>query len=641
MYSTRRIKSGEIIVMGFLKKIKNNIKYYSNWKGYSIKAKLLSIFIIISIIPMVFSQMFLYKLSQHYLEKKITNLTDRNLFYIKTNIETDTNYYKDTLYRIAADNDCLDLEKMFNDGNEFEKAASINKIRDAFGSYSYSRSQIRAITFVGKDGRNVYYDKSNQGINNRVWNIYSDSAKNEIYSEISNSNTPVILPTTPNSYIGGKSEYMFHMGLRVRDIRTKNEMGIIIMSFDEQVLSDVCNVGMDKENLPEDRINMCSIIVNNDGRIISFEDKKYIGTYIKDYSSTGIDGKENSKTLNQLIYSIPSFTNRNISVNSIPVDSVGWKIINIVDKDNLFYEVNLLRNLTFAFLGIIVIIVMVVIIIFSNKFYQSVEIIVNGMKEAKKGNFNAKIELNTEDELAFIGDEFNEMLSTINILVEDVKNQNRYIVELSNKRREAEIKAIVAQINPHFLYNTLDCINWMAIKNENYEVSNTIGNFAQILRYSIGDINKEVAIYDEVEWLKKYVYLQQIRFNNSFVLNLEVDESVLSYRIHKLILQPLIENSIIHGFKGYNDGRNLNVSINKIQGNHIKIIVNDNGNGIEKDKLEKIINNIKLEMDEDENLGIKNVFDRIKIYYGEDAKFEIESVEQEGTTITLVIPLVT
>ncbi|WP_243128373.1 cache domain-containing sensor histidine kinase [Clostridium chromiireducens] len=641
MYSTRRIKSGEIIVMGFLKKIKKDIKYYSNWKRYSIKAKLLSIFIIISIIPMVFSQMFLYKLSQHYLEKKITNLTDRNLFYIKTNIETDTNYYKDTLYRIAADNDCLDLEKMFNDGNEFEKAASINKIRDAFGSYSYSRSQIRAITFVGKDGRNVYYDKSNQGINNRVWNIYSDSAKNEIYSEISNSNTPVILPTTPNSYIGGKSEYMFHMGLRVRDIRTKNEMGIIIMSFDEQVLSDICNVGMDKENLPEDRINMCSIIVNNDGRIISFEDKKYIGTYIKDYASTEIDGKENSKTLNQLIYSIPSFTNRNISVNSIPIDSVGWKIINIVDKDNLFYEVNLLRNLTFAFLGIIVIIVMVVIIIFSNKFYQSVEIIVNGMKEAKKGNFNAKIELNTEDELAFIGDEFNEMLSTINILVEDVKNQNRYIVELSNKRREAEIKAIVAQINPHFLYNTLDCINWMAIKNENYEVSDTIGNFAQILRYSIGDINKEVAIYDEVEWLKKYVYLQQLRFNNSFILNLEVNESVLSYRIHKLILQPLIENSIIHGFKGYNDGRNLNVSINKIQGNHIKIIVNDNGNGIEKDKLEKIINNIKLEMDEDENLGIKNVFDRIKIYYGEDAKFEIESVEQEGTTISLVIPLVT
>ena len=262
------------------------------------------------------------------------------------------------------------------------------------------------------------------------------------------------------------------------------------------------------------------------------------------------------------------------------------------------------------------------------------------MKEAKKGNFNVKIKLNTEDELSFIGDEFNEMLSTINILVEDIKNQSHYIVELSNKRREAEIKAIVAQINPHFLYNTLDCINWMAIKNENYEVSDTIGNFAQILRYSIGDVNKEVTIYDEVEWLKKYVYLQQIRFNNSFTLDLDVNENVLGCRIHKLILQPLIENSIIHGFKGYNNGRILKVSINKFQSNYIKIIVKDNGNGIENGRLEKIINNIKSGKDEDENIGIKNVYDRTKIYYGEDVKFDIESVQGGGTTITLVISLI-
>lgn len=626
--------------MKFFNNATNTIRYFLNWKRYSIKVKLLSIFIIISIIPMVISQVFLYKLSQHYLEKKITNLTDRNLFYIKTNIETDMNYYKDILYRIAADNDCLELEKKFNDGNEFEKAASINKIRDAFGSYSYSRNQIRAITFVGNNGRNVYYDKGNQGINNRIWEEYSNSDKSKIYSEILNSNTPVILPTTCNSFIHGKSEYMFHIGLKVRDIRTKSEIGIIIMSFDEQILFDVCNVEMDKEDFEEDKLNMCSVIVDNDGRVISFQDKKYIGTYVKDYSSSEINDMDNMETLNQLIYSIPSFKNRNISVSSIPIDSVGWKVINVVDKDNLFYEVKLLRNLTFVFLGLILIILTIVIIIFSNKLYESVKIIVSGMKEAKKGNFNVKIKLSTEDEMSFIGDEFNEMLSTINILIRDIKDQSNFIVELSNKRREAEIKAIVAQINPHFLYNTLDCINWMAIKNENYEVSDTIGNFAQILRYSIGDINKEVTIYDEVEWLKKYVCLQQLRFNNSFVLDLDVDENVLGARIHKLILQPLIENSIIHGFKGYDSERILKVSINRFENNYVKIVVKDNGLGIKDRDLQEIISNIKSGKDEDENIGIKNVYDRIKIYYGEDAKFSIESAKGQGTTITLIISLI-
>lgn len=610
-----------------------------NWKRYSIKVKLLSIFIIISIIPIIFSQIFLYKLSQYYLEKKITALTDRNLLYIKTNIETDINYYKDILYRIAADNDCLNLEQMFNDGDEFEKVSSINKIRDVFGSYSYSRSQIRAITFVGRDGRNVYYDKRNQGINNRVWDAYSDSAKAEIYSEILNSNTPVILPTTSNSYIGGKPEYMFHIGLKIRDIRTKNEMGIIIISFDEQTLSDICNLDMDKENSSRDKINMCSVIIDSDGKIISFQDKKYIGTYIKDYLSEKVNtNNDNIETLNQLIYSIQSFTNRNISVSSIEIDSAKWIVINVVDKDNLFYEVNLLRDLTFVLSVVIVIIVMIVIIIFSNKFCESVKIIVNGMNMVKKGDFNTKIKLNTEDELAFIGDEFNEMLSTINILVDDIKSQSNYIIELSNKRREAEIKAIVAQINPHFLYNTLDCINWMAIKNENYEVSDTIGNFAQILRYSIGDINKEVTIYDEVEWLKKYAYLHQLRFNHNFRLELDVNEEVLSSRIHKLMLQPLIENSIIHGFNGYDSGRRLKVKINKFKNNYLIIIVEDNGNGIANKKLEEIINNIKLGRDEDENIGIKNVYDRMKIYYGEEGKFKIESIQGEKTTITLIIP---
>ena len=624
--------------MKLFRNFKNSLKRHLRFKGYSLKVKLLIIFIIISVLPIVFTQVISYKLSQYYLERKITSLSDVNLFYIKTNIETDLNNYKDTLYRIAADNDCLALETMFNDGDDFEKAASINKIRDYFGSYSYSRSQIRAITFVGKDGRNVYYDKGYQGINNRVWDTYSETSKTQTYSDILESNIPVILPTTPNNYIGQKPEYMFHIGLKVRNVSTKEDMGIIIMSFDEQVLSDICNV--ESEKLDKNKANMFSLIIDTNGKVISFENKKYIGTYISDYSNGKITTNNSVETLKQLISSVPTFTNRNISVNSTPISSVGWKVIHIVDKDNLFYEVNLLKYLTFATLIIIIIIVMIVIIIFSNKFYASVIIIVNGMNEVKNGNFNVKIKLNTEDELAFIGDEFNEMSSKIKSLVEDTKKQSNYIIEISNKKREAEIKAIVGQINPHFLYNTLDCINWMAINNEQYQISDMIGNLAQILRYGIVDINKEVSVYDEIQWLKKYIYLQQIRFNNSFLLNLDVDDNVLGCRVHKLILQPLVENSIIHGFKGYDNGRKLKVSINKFQNKFLVITVEDNGNGIKKNRLNEIVNNIRSENNEYKSIGIKNVYDRIKIYYGEDAKFEITSIEGEGSTITMIIPLI-
>lgn len=617
---------------------KNFIKKCLRFKRYSLKAKLIVIFIISSILPIIITQAASYKLSQYYLEKKIIKLSNTNLFYMKTNIETDMNYYKDVLYRLVADKDCIELEHKFDDGDDFEKAASINKIQDIFGSYSYSRSQIRAITFVSKDGRNVYYDKKNQGIINRVWDIYSDGTKTKIYSDIMRSNVPVILSTTSNSFAGEQPEYLFHIGLKVRDITTKEELGIMIMSFDEQVLSDICNVG--RENMDDDKTNTCSLIVDGDGRIISFENKKYIGSYIKDYLRKGVKTSSDSvETLNEVIGSIPSFTNRNISIDSIPISDVGWKVINIVDKDNLFYAVNLLRYLTFAILFAIIIVVIIVIVVFSNKFYDSVRTIVNGMNEVKKGNLDVKIKLDTEDELAFIGDEFNEMSSKINSLVEDIKKQSEYIIDISNKRREAEIKAIVSQINPHFLYNTLDCINWMAIKEGQYGISDMIGSLSQILRYGIGDINKEVSVYDEIEWLKKYIYLQQARFNNSFSLDLKVDENTLGCRIHKLLLQPLVENSIIHGFKGYEHGGELEVNVNKLQDKYLIIKVKDNGSGISGEKLEEIINDISFRENQDKNIGIISVYDRIKIYYGEEAKFEIDSIEGKGTTATMIIPL--
>lgn len=623
--------------MKFLNSVKNSFRSYLSFRGCSLKSKLLVIFIIISVPPILFTQIMSYKLSQYYFEKKILKLSNNNLFYIKTNIETDLSYFKDTLYRIVADNDCLELENKFNDGDEFEKVASINKIRDIFGAYSYSRNQVRAITFVGKDGRNVYYDKKNQGIYNRVWDTYSDETKAQIYSNIIKSNEPIILPTTPNNYIGEKPEYMFHIGLRVRDIMTKEDKGIIIMSFDEQVLSDICNVN--SGNLDNDKTNMLFLIIDNEGKIISFENKKYIGTYIKEYSNGKDINSDSVETLNQIVESMSSFTSKHISVNNISIANVGWKVINIVDKDNLFYEINLQRYLTFVFFIVIIIIVMIIIIIFSNRFYDSVKIIVDGMNEVKKGNFNVMIQLNTKDELAFIGDEFNEMCAKINNLIEDIKNQSNYILELSNKKKEAEIKAIVSQINPHFLYNTLDCINWMALKKEQYEISDMLGNLAQILRYGVGDINKEVSVYDEIQWLKKYISLQQIRFNNSFVLNLDVNENILGCRIHKLLLQPLIENSIIHGFKGYDNNGELKVSIKKFQeGRYLVIMVKDNGNGINERKLEEIVNNIKLDKNEGKNIGIKNVYDRMKIYYGNSANFRIESVEGKGTTVTLIIP---
>ena len=107
-----------------------------------------------------------------------------------------------------------------------------------------------------------------------------------------------------------------------------------------------------------------------------------------------------------------------------------------------------------------------------------------------------------------------------------------------------------AQINPHFLYNTLDTINWMAIDKDEFDISNAINSLATILRYAIADSSGEVFVRDEIDWLKKYIYLQQFRLKNNFTCSINVDPDVMDLRIHKLLLQPFVENSILHGFEG-------------------------------------------------------------------------------------------
>lgn len=608
----------------------NRLRDIANPQRYSLRVKLLIAFVILSILPIVLIQTLSYNLSRYYLEKKINMLAENNQFHIKTSIESDISYYKEMVYRIAFDDKIVHFIDMFNRGSDFEKAASISRIKESFVSYGLARDEIREITFLNKELKNAFYDKKNNGAYNLLWNSLAFTDQTSIYSKIVENNGIIILPTT-TTRSGAEEESVFHIGLRVRNIKTKEDMGVIVMSINENRLEDICNM---EQNANNNKITIYSFIVDSNGRIISFLDQKYIGTYIEEYSNQ--DSKSVSiESLDYIISKIPYFSGKNIIVNDTQIKNTDWRVITIVDKDSMFYEVNILKNTTLGGLLLIIVISVMLIIVFTNKFYDSVQRIVNGMKKAKKGDFGVRVTLETQDELAFIGNEFNEMVAKIDSLVIDIKQKSEYIVEITNQRREAELKALVAQVNPHFLYNTLDCINWMALRKEEYEISNMLSNLAQILRYSLGNVNEQVPIYSEIEWLKKYIFLQQVRFNNSFELNLAIDEALLSCKIYKLLLQPLVENAIIHGFKGFDSGRKLFISVDRYQDSKLKIIVCDNGAGIPQDMLSRIF-----KQDLENSIGINNVWNRIKIYYGEQASLDVISEEGQGTSVVLIIPLI-
>lgn len=211
--------------------------------------------------------------------------------------------------------------------------------------------------------------------------------------------------------------------------------------------------------------------------------------------------------------------------------------------------------------------------------------------------------------------------------------------EAQDEQRSAQIRALEAQINPHFLYNTLDTINWMAIDKDEFDISNAINSLAMILRYAISKSEEMVPLRDEMEWLKKYIYLQQYRLKNKFVCKVDVAPELLDVTIHKLLLQPFVENAIIHGFSHDQEEYVLEILISD-DGDGIVIVIKDNGCGIPSEALE-LLNRGEAPKDDNKNhLGIKNALTRLSMYYQSSEQVSIESEVGLGTTITLRVPKV-
>jgi len=207
-----------------------------------------------------------------------------------------------------------------------------------------------------------------------------------------------------------------------------------------------------------------------------------------------------------------------------------------------------------------------------------------------------------------------------------------------NRRKDAEIKALEAQINPHFLYNTLDSINWMAIEAGQYEISSMLRNLGVILRYSVSKSNSQVTVREVADWAEKYIGLQRVRFNNSFDYEINVAKEAEDKYIHKLIVQPFIENAIIHGFeKTKADGR-LSVDI-FIENENLCIIIEDNGCGMPRETVDMYNDRKRAADGEAMGIGLANVFSRILMYYQAKGSWNIVSMPGMGTAITIRLPV--
>lgn len=248
------------------------------------------------------------------------------------------------------------------------------------------------------------------------------------------------------------------------------------------------------------------------------------------------------------------------------------------------------------------------------------------MKQIHKDNAEFRLPAASEDEIGLLNAAFNSMRRRINELIHEVR-------VVSEKEKEAEVRALQAQINPHFVYNSLDTINWMAIDRQQYDISSMIAALSDIMRYAIRPGEQWIALEEELKWAQNYAYLQKMRFEERFEINFEVDPDLLQRKVPRLFLQPYLENSILHGMEHVEEGGLITVSIvPDHETGGIRITLTDNGSGIEEDQLQNITQR------RSHGIGIYNLDDRMKLEYGSEYGVTIHSEWGKGTVVTIILP---
>lgn len=615
-----------------MNKLTGKIKGVFTSYGSSLKGKLIFSFLFTAILPLMVVQIIIYSSTADSMQQKINELLEDNLIQAARNVDREIASYNDLLFQIFTDEDFIELTQKMTYGSDNEKIISFGKMREKLGILANSKEGISNISILMPNGLVVCYDKITGLATQHYWAKYGGRiTKTDFYLKAEQTDQTIILPTEYADQYGDKSTHLFHLAKRMFDIGRQNKttIGVVVISLKENVLSDAANPANEriKDGHP---VNGFNYIIDRNQKVISFPEKTFIGKQEADIVN------QQTIKLADTVGGQSEWANRwnqkQVLVNKQTDNRLGWTFVNITNKEEMFLEMQSHQRLYLAIGVITTAFSLLLAVYFSGKFTKSLRTIVRAMTFAKRGNLDVHLEVHTRDEIAIISSSFNSMIGQIKELVEDVKCA-------AENQKDAEIKALEAQINPHFLYNTLDTINWIAIENEQYKISNMLKNLAQILRYTISQSNEIVSIKKEIEWLRQYIYLQQIRFEHSFQCVLEVDEAVLHCKIHKLLLQPFIENAILHGLEGRRSGGLIKISVEESKTGYVQIRIEDNGRGLEPQRLAQILNCGEITNHANgSGLGIKNVFTRLRLYYGHECRWNIISELGKGTQVLLEVP---
>lgn len=586
---------------------------YKKFIGVSLRTKLILFSALQIFIPVILIGYFSNRIATHILTDKVSNSTILNLEQSAKSIELFINDIEDLSTFIVSEDSVQKLLKMEEEGDR-EGTAILDNVYTTLLNLTYSKNYFSMINISKElNGKQFYIgppvDVDAVPVSEQPW-----------YGKVLQVDGKAVwIDTYKNTFFFSSNPYIFSLARTINDIYNINKrLGVLLINIKEDSLYQFYGSQFSKDSREV-------YILNEKGVIISHRDKGLISTAVEEgLINKGIlkgdkgTFEYNAKGKKQL-------------VTYFRIPKLNWIMVSAVPMDELLSESKTINRVTITVVLVSIVITFFISIFIASTISKPIGNLLGQMKKVSEGDFDIHVDFNYDDEISQLAGGFKSMVKKIEGLLHQVYLDQK-------KQKEIELKALQAQINPHFLYNTLESINWMAQEINAKEISTMVQSLAKFFRISISKGKDIIDIRDEIEHVKSYLTIQRIRYQEVLKAELDIAEDILNFKIPKLVLQPLVENSIYHGIKKKKLTGKILVT-GRREGKDILFEVIDNGVGMAESEIERLNYSLRNPSDEVKlGYGVRNVNERIALRFGREYGLTYHSVKGGGVRVEIRIP---
>jgi two-component system sensor histidine kinase YesM len=544
--------------------------------------------------------------------ENLTHTVETNIDYLQADLMDLTTYLtinSDIRYILSS------KKGFINKPLIWEQSAPTDFVRDMISI----KSHIKTLILYPENGVRPFYISRDNSVYNKDINevhsieIYKSALKakgDQVWTRVKKGETGLFIQNNSDKII--ISRVIF-------DWAKKRRIGYLAIGIDANKYKQICEEVLQK---------------NNEGIIITSQDGteliragevdetvlQYLKNNIEKYVTNSEMKKNHFEYNNYYIFCSQSEKDSNITWYMVP-------------KTNWLSKIQNAKVIPIVFGGFLLIGLWPLSMLASTIISKPLNRLYKSMVKFKQGDFEQRVDVIDYDEIGEVTNCFNQMVIEIKELID--KN---YVMVL--RERQSELDALQAQINPHFLYNTLDSLYWQALNANSDKLAEDIFSLSQLFRLVLNKGESMVPIVREKELIYHYLQIQKMRFDKKLIYTIDIEDEILDYKIPKLILQPFVENAIVHGLECTGEHSMIEIT-GKLEGKSIVFAVKDNGIGMTKEQLRNVFEEKDENVYKSQRIGgyaIKNVKERLSIKYGEGFNLQIDSSVGVGTTVNIMLP---